>query len=885
MNWSFRNLPFWRRNQRNAEINEELHEHLRLAEDEEVQLGRSKEEGEATARRHFGNLTIIQEFTRDVSGWCWLESFAQDLRFALRILRKNSGFAVVAILTLALGIGANTAIFSVIRGVLLQTLPFRDPSHIVMVRGTVSGEPTGSISYPDYLDYRARNSSLQDVGAYTTLDLVLGGMDHSERIHSEMSTDTYFGVLGVPPLMGRTFLPDDNKSLGASAVTVVSYGLWLRAFAGDPTIVGKSIRLSDSRYTVVGVMPRGFTGISDKAELWIPIMMHDVVWPQTAKFGIVFGRGNRWLRMVARLRDGISVAHVQSESDSIAQALRREHPNEDKDRGFLIRRAQDVFVGAARKPLLMMLGAVGFVLLIACANVMNLVLAKMVSRDVEFALRIALGAPRRRLIRQLLTECLVLASAGAIAAVCVVAASVSALTSLFPLTFPSFAVVQVDREVLAFTALLAIASAGLLALMPVFSLGRRELQETLKEAGKSSDNARSRRARSALIVAEVALAGVLLVGAGLLIKSFAQLMSRDTGFHPDHLVTLRFEVPAQITGEARNRFGPDLAVRLSQLPEVESTAVTFVDPFVWGGFGRGFTLEDHERLSTSEQDSITYQEAGPGYFHTMGISVLQGREFTEQDSLAAPHVVVVNRAFARRFWPGQDPIGKRLKYGVTDSKYSWMEVVGVVADTKFDSLRQDASDSPVICAAILQSEVIADMSVIVRTRVDPASLASALRGEIAAYNSAIALFSVATLRERMLESLSDTRAYTALLAIFAGVAATLCAIGIYGVISFSVAQRTREIGIRIALGAGRAQILRLAARRGLQLTFIGLAVGVAASLGLTRILSGMLYDVQPFDPGVFAAMIAVMGAIALFACWIPARRAMKVDPIVALRDQ
>jgi predicted permease len=873
-----------RRKKVERDLDDEVRGYATMLEDENRVSGLNASAARRQANLQLGGIEAVKEEVRTARPGFRLESVLQDLRFAFRMLRKNPGFTAVAVLTLALGIGANTAVFSVIRGVLLQTLPFSNPSQIVMVRGTVGGQPTGSISYPDYLDYRARNASLQEVGAYTALDLVLGEADHSERIPSEMATGSYFAALGISPFMGRALLSDDNKSLGASAVAVIGYGLWQRAFAADPAIVGKTIRLSDSTYTIVGVMPRGFTGFSDKADLWIPIMMHDAVWPQTAKFNIVFGRGNRWLRMVARLRDGVSLAQVQSESDSIAAALREEHPDENKDRGFLVRRAQDVFVGAARKPLLMLLGAVGFVLLIACANVMNLVLAKMVSRDAEFALRVALGAPRSRLVRQLLTECFALASAGAIAAVCIVMASVRVLVSLFPLTFPSYAVVHVDREVLAFTALVTIITAGLLASLPALSLGRRELHETLKEAGRSG-GARNRSTHSALIVAEVALAAVLLVGAGLLLKSFAQLIGGDTGFRPDHLVTLRFEVPTQITGEARNRFGPNLAGRIAQMPEVESAAVTFVDPFVWGGFGRGFTVEDHERLSTSEQDSITYQEAGPGYFGTMGIQVLQGREFTQQDSLSAPRVVVVNRAFARKFWPGLNPIGKRVKYGATDSKYPWMEVVGVVADTKFDSLRQDPADSPVICAAVLQSEVVDDLSVVIRTKVDPASMVPALRQQISAYDPEIALFSVATLRERMLDSSADARAYAALLGIFAGIAAVLCAIGIYGVISFWVAQRTREIGIRLALGAGRPEILRLAAIHGLRLTFIGLSAGLAASLALTRALAGMLYEVKPFDPGVFAAMIALMAAVALLACWIPARRAMNVDPIIALRNE
>ena len=873
------------RDRLNRDLDDEVRSYEHMLRDENAEQGMKPDEARRAARMEMGGPEQLKEDVRGARAGAWFESLLQDLRFAIRMLRKNPGFAAIAILTLALGIGANTAIFSVIRGVLLQALPFRDPSQLVMVRGTVAGQPTGSISYPDYLDFRARNSSLENVGAYTTLDLILGGTDHSERVRSEMASDSYFSVLGVSPQMGRTFSPEENKTLGSGAVALIGFGLWQRAFAGDSAILGKSVKLSDANYTIIGVMPRGFTGFSDKAEIWIPIMMHDVVWPQTAKYNIVFGRGNRWLRMVGRMRAGESLEKVQAESTSIANGLQRENPEDNKDRGLLVRRAQDVFVGAARKPLLMLLGAVGFVLLIACANVVNLVLAKMASRDREFAVRAALGAPRSRLVRQLLTECCVLAALGAVAAVCVVVASVSGLVSLFPLTFPSYAIVRVDREVMAFTGVLTIFTAGLLVLLPAFAVGRRELHETLKEGTRGSSGGRGRRLHSVLVVSEVALAAILLVGAGLLLKSFAQLMDEDTGFRPDHLVTLRFAVPTQIKGEARNRFGPDLAEHLSQTPEVESAAVTFVDPFVWGGFGRGFTLDDHEKLSSSEQDSITYQEAGPNYFHTMGIPIVRGREFSNRDSLVSPHVVMVNNAFAKKFWPNQNPIGKRLHYGVTDGRQPWMEVVGVAGDVKFDSLKQDPADSPVVYAPILQTEVIEDMSVVVRTKVDPAQMIPSLRQEIAAVNPSIALFSVATLRDRMLENSADARAYAALLGIFAGIAATLCAIGIYGVISFWVAQRTREIGIRVALGAGRGQVLRLVAGRGLRLTLIGLAAGTAASLALTRALGGMLYEVRPFDPGIFAAMLAVMSAIALLACWIPARRAMNVDPIVALRDE
>ncbi len=667
---------------------------------------------------------------------------------------------------------------------------------------------------------------------------------------------------------------------------MIAYGLWQRSYGGDSAILGKSIRLNGADYMVIGVMPRGFTGFSDTGEAWVPTMMYDLLFPEMAKFDLLHGRDDRWMRMIGRLRPGISREQAQSEVDSIAAQLAAEYPKSNKDRGFLVRAARDVFVGQARNPLLMLLGAVGFVLLIACANVVNLVLARMASREREFAVRAALGAPRSRLARQLLTECFLLASLGAAAAVFLVMGSMRALMSFLPLSFPSFAVVQLDRDVLLYTCLLMGITASLLAVLPARALARNDLQSSLKEAARGSGGIHGQRLNSILAISEVALATVLLAGAGLLLKSFSRLIGEDPGFRPDHLVTMRFYVPDQVKGDARNNFGPQLADYVSSLPGVDSAAVTFIDPFLWGGFGRGFTLDGREKLSTSEQDSITYQEVGPGYFRTMATPILRGREFLPQDSLTAPHVLIVNESFARHFWPGQNPLGKRIKYGVGDTAvphYPWMEVIGVVKDVKFDSLRQDPSESPVVYGSLLQSEAIINMSVIVRTKGVPAAMIPVLRDNIERYNSSIPIYSVASLEDRMQANSADTRSYAMLLGMFASLALALCAIGIYGVIAFWVARRTREIGIRIALGASRGSVFRLVAARGLSLTLIGLFLGLMASVVVTRALGSLLYEVRAFDPVIYAAMALLLASVALLACWIPARRAMRVDPIVALR--
>ncbi|MGA8142318.1 MAG: ABC transporter permease [Candidatus Acidiferrales bacterium] len=813
-----------------------------------------------------------------------MQTLLQDLKYGVRMLARAPGFTMVAILTLALGIGANTAIFSVVKAVLLRSLPFKNANQLVILREDVKNHGPESVAFVNFQDWEKQSHSFSQMAAYSDAEFIVSGTTSSERIYGEEVTRDYFEILGVPAAKGRVFLPQENETPMKDLVALISYGLWERRFGSDPNVVGKGITLNDARFTIVGVAPKGFLGFSDQAEVWIPVMARDAAWPASAKFDFLHSRGVHWLRGLGVLKPGVSIAQAQAEMSTIASRLEEEYPQENHDRGAVVKSAKESYIGTFRSPLYILLAAVGFVLLIGCANVANLVLTRTASREREMAIRLALGAGRSRLIRQFVTEGLLLSGAGALLGFAIAQWGLDLLVAALPVTFPTFTHVRLDAGVLIFTCMLMVATGILIGLLPALTAGREALNETLKEGAKGSTGLRGRRIGTALVVSEVALALVLLVGAGLLLKSFHRLLSVNPGFQPDHLVTMRFYVPAHdYKGDERNRFGPELAQKVAAVPGVESAAVTFIDPFVWGGFSRGFTLENQPVPSAAEQDATTYQEVGSDYFRTMKIPILSGRDFAMTDTLDKPRVVMVSEAFARKFYPGESPLGKRIKYGPSDSKNPWMEIVGVVGNIKFNSLRQDADAQPVFYGPLLQSEVIINMSVIVRTRPAPESMIDPLRAAIQKIDPDVPVYNVATIAERMREDSAETRSYTLLLAIFAALAMSLAAIGIYGVMAYAVTQRTHEIGIRLALGAQRKDVFNLVVGRGLWIALAGVAIGLAGTLALTRVLTGLLFEVAPTDPAILAGVSVALAAVALLACYLPARRAMRVDPMVALR--
>jgi putative ABC transport system permease protein len=813
-----------------------------------------------------------------------MKGLLQDVRYGLRLLVKSPGFTAVAVITLALGIGANTAIFSVVKAVLLHALPFKEADRLVMVRETVKNHGTNPVGLENFRDWQTQNTVFERMAAYSDAEFIVSGADRSERIYGEEVTENYFEILGITAVQGRTFLPEENQTPMKDMVALIGYGLWQRRFGSDPSIVGKQIRLNNANFTIVGVLPKGFVGLSDSAEAWIPVMVRDAAWPAAAKFDFLHNRGVHWLNAIATLKPAVSLAQARVEMKTIADRLAAVYPEENRDRSATVLAAKDVYVHNFRSPLYILSFAVGFVLLIGCANVANLVLTRTAYRDREIAIRLSLGAGRARLVRQFVTETLLLSCAGAAVGLLLADWGLGLLVAILPVSFPSFTQVRLDGGVLAFTCLLTIVTGVVLGLLPALSAGRESLNETLKEGAKGSAGLRGRKIGTVLVVTEMAMAMVLLAGAGLLIKSLERLIDVNPGFQPDHLLTMRFYVPDRhYEGDGRNRFGPQLAEQIASVPGVESAAVTFIDPFIWSGFSRGFTLEGHAAVSTAEQDSVYYQEVGPNYFHTMGIPLLSGRDFSMRDSQDAPHVVMVSEAFARRFWPGENAIGKRIKYGPPNSPQPWMQVVGVVGNIKFASLRQDPNAEPVFYGPLLQSEATMNMSVIVRTRPAPESMIAPLRSAIQKIDPEIPVYNVATIADRMHEDSAETRSYTLLMSLFALLALSLAAIGIYGVMAYAVTRRVHEIGIRLALGAQQKDVLRLVLGRGLWIALAGVAFGLAGSVALTRAMAGLLYDVTPTDPAILAGVSILLSLVALLACYAPARRATRIDPIVALR--
>jgi putative ABC transport system permease protein len=794
-----------------------------------------------------------------------METLLHDFRYALRLLRKSPGFAAAAVLTLALGMSANTVMFSVLNTVLLRPLPYSKPDRLVQIWETDArrGDTHGTVSPYNFVDWRSQSQSFEHIATYENNNLVLTGQKAPARLSALFVTANFFDVLKVSALKGRTFLPDEDQP-GKPRVAVLGYGAWQRHFGGDKDIVGKSVLLDDQAYSIVGIMPADFGLPRDRYDVWCL--------PGFDLKGT--SRGSHYLFALGRLKPGVSLQQAQTEIDTIAERLAATYHQAGS--GVRLVSLQNEIVGNARRSLLVLWAAVLAVLLIACANVAGLLLARAVARQKEVAIRSALGGSRARLIQQFLTESVLLATLGGILGVAlsysagrfVVAASQGAVPRLRDL--------QIDGRVLAFTAIACVLTGFAFGLAPALSALRIDLNSSLKESGSASQMTDRLHLRSLFVVAEVALAMVLLVGGSLLARTLWQLQHVDTGFRAENILTFRFAVPSgKFTSAQKGEFYERIAEQLAALPGVESVGATNDLPFAGSRSGSSFDIEgrppDPQLLLHAD-----YRTVSPGYFSTMRIRLLQGREFSVHDNQDGVFVAVINQAFKKKFFANEDPLGHRVK-----SHNRMYEIVGVVGDVKHQDL--GAPGFPELYLCNLQAELPSWAFFAIRSRTEPKALIATVREAMKQIAPGEPIFRLNTLSDLVEYWLSPQKFNSLLLAIFAGLALVLAAIGIYGVIAYSVVQRTREIGIRMALGADRANVLRLILRQGARIGMLGLIIGIAAAYLSTRALSGMLYGVDPHDPLIFAAIAASLFAVVLLASYIPARRATRVDPLIALR--
>ncbi|MCA1818147.1 MAG: ABC transporter permease [Acidobacteria bacterium] len=805
-----------------------------------------------------------------------LGDLGQDLRFGLRVLMKQPGFTAIAVVALALGVGANSAIFSVVNTVLLRPLPYQDPGRLVLVfeDNTKRGYPRDTPAPANYFDWRDQNRVFEAMAAMAEVSLNLSGDGEPERLDGHRVSASLFPILGVSPQLGRWFSAEEDQP-GAGRVVVLSDALWRRRFGGDRGIVGKSITLNGAGFQVIGVMPAGFQFPSREDQFWIPIAFTQ---QQAAR------RGSHYLDVVARLRDGVTLAQARAEMTTIAARLQQQYPEENTDVGAAVVPLQEQLVGKIKPALLVLLGAVGFVLLVACANVANLLLARAAARQKEIATRIALGASRLRLVRQLLTESVLLAAVGGGVGLLLAAWGVRALKAFIPDTISQAKEIAIDVRVLVFTLLVSLLTGLVFGLAPALQATRFNLNETLKEGGRdSASGSRGNRIRAALVVAEVAISLVLLVGAGLLVNSFMRLRGVDPGFRPANLLTMRVvPSPQKYPDLARHTaFYTELLRRVEALPGVRSASVASQIPLIAQGDSEGLLFEGRPDPPAGEPNIVATRVVSPHYFETMGIRLLRGRAFTDRDRADSPSVAVISETMARRYWPGEDPLNKRFSFGRARTDEDWVTVVGVANDVRQFGL--DAEVKPQVYIAYPQIDGFYPRYLIVSTSVEPHGVASAVRGAVWEVDRDQPVSDVLTMEEVLGESIARQRFSTLLLGVFAGVALLLAAVGIYGVMSYAVAQRTHEIGIRMALGAQTRDVLKLAVGQGLKLVLVGVAIGIVASLALTRLMASLLYGVSATDPVTFAAITLVLVGVAALASYIPARRATKVDPLVALR--
>jgi putative ABC transport system permease protein len=874
----------FRRKKVEAELDEELRFHLEAQAEKYIRSGMAPEKARRQARIELGGIEQAREECRDARGVTFIETTIRDVRYGLRQLRRSPGFIIVAVLTLALGIGANTAIFSVVKGVLLDALPYPHADRMVLLHEQLPQVPLVSVSYPNLQDWERQNTVFDPLGAFQTTRFVLTGAGEPEQIEGINATAGFLPALGVKPILGRLFGKSEDRP-GAMPVALISYSLWERKFGGDPQAVGRPLDLNGRSYTLIGILPASFRfpfpdGIAD---IYVPLGLEADQMQQ---------RGNHpGILAVGRLKAGVTIGQARAQMQTIMARLAQQYPKSNQGDTAVVESLQEaydsiVLTGGLATALWMLLGAVGFVLLIACADVAGLMLARGTGREREMAVRAALGAGRARLARQMLAESLLLAMGGGACGLMLAAAGTGALRSMISADIPQSVNFAIDWRVLLFLFVVTVLAGVIFGLAPALHASRTDVSQSLKEGGRSgAAGARGNRYRQALVIGEFAMGLVLVAASALMIRSFYHLIDVDPGFRVANVLTAEVSLPATKYSKPAqiDAFYRDVLVRIRATPGVQAAGAIWPLPLTGaGGWQTSFYVEGTPIPKPGQGTIADCHRVTPGYFSTMGPRLLRGRLITEADDASAPLVAVVSRGFAERYWPGGDAIGKRIKLGGADSKKAWTTIVGEVSNTKQYGLDERARPEFYVPAA---QDPGGDMTLVVRAAGDASTLTSGVRDAVLAVDNQQPIFNVRTMQGYLGQSLIGYRLPALLLVLFAALGLALAAVGIYGVVAYSAARRTHEIGIRLALGARASEVFWMVLSQALRLSLIGVGLGIVGALALTRTMSSLLYGVKPNDPGTFVAVSLILIGVALLACYVPARRAMRVDPAVALRHE
>ncbi len=867
-----------------GDVDDELEFHLRMVASELVAAGLGEDEARREAERRFGDLELTRRYCTDVDRHMdtaarrseHVRDLRQDISYAWRRLRRTPGFTAIAVLTLALGIGANSAIFGVVNAVLLRPLPYAHPEELFRIQPSKK-EKGQAFSVPDFTDVRARTRLARGLAAIDEGDVNLSGDGiEPERLGAGWVSADFFQILGVQPVAGRLLVRGDDRET-EERVAVLGEATWHQRFGSDPRVIGRRVTLSGRPYTVVGVAPR--IEYPADFDIWLPLVFA----PEDLS---EVNRGSHHLDVVGRVRPHVALSRMQEELTAIAHGLTAEHPDADHDFAMRVQPLGEYLVGDLRMPLLVLLGAVGFVLLIVCANLANLFLVRATARGTELAIRAAMGATRSRVLRQLLAESLVIAAMGGVAGLLVASWGTELLVRLAPAGVPRLSEVSVDGRVLAFTAVVALATGLFFGVLPALRATPVDIARTLRGGIRGArTDPHARRLRDGIVVAELALAGLLLIGGGLLLRSFAQLMDVDPGYRPEHVLTFRVNTPERTydTFAKRAAFVDALEEQLRAMRGVTASGLAMGVPMDGMEYRLTFQIEGTPKVGAAEQPATTVRVASPGFFRTLGIRVLRGHLYSDNDRLGTRRVVVVSHTLAQRYFPDGDALGKVIDLGWTEDTITLGgEIIGIVDDVKDHGLRSDAV--PMTYLPLHQAPM-GHLTAVLRTASDPGAIRDAARRAMHEVDPTIPVYEVRALGDYIAGSTSQSRFYTMLLGTFAAVALLLAGVGLYGVVAYGVTQRVPEIGVRIARGASRRDVTWMVLRQGLSRAAIGVAIGIALAAMLGRVLRGLLFGVSAYDPITFAAVSAVLLAAAVLASWLPARRAASVDPLVAMRAE